>query len=288
MPVIVEHASEFRYRHGAYKSNSTLAIFISQSGETADVLASIEEAKRRHLKTMGIVNTIGSSVARAVEHGGIYLHAGQEVSVASTKAYSSMVSALLMFGAQLVYQKGGNSNITKEVAKELLVLPDEIRATLGLHDSIKKLAKKLDHFKKWFYLGRNDLYPVALEGALKLTEVSYIHAQAFPTGEMKHGPISLVDDDHISVLLLPEDETLYEKGVSALEEIIARGGHVLTISTRPKPKGSNFHLQITHAGQFTDGMIYNVCLQLLALEIATIRGVNIDRPRNLAKSVTVE
>lgn len=288
LPVSIEHASEFRYRHGAYKSGSTLAIFISQSGETADVLASIDEAKRRHLKTMGIVNTIGSSVARAVEDGGIYLHAGQEVSVASTKAYSSMVSALLMFGAQLVYQRGGNSNITKQVARELLMLPDEIEATLGLHENIKKLAKKMNHFEKWFYLGRNDLYPVALEGALKLTEVSYIHAQAFPTGEMKHGPISLVDDKHVSVLLLPEDETLYEKGISALEEIIARGGAVLTISTRPKPKGSNFHLQVTHAGEYTDGLIYNICLQLLALEIATIRGVNIDRPRNLAKSVTVE
>lgn len=288
LPVIVEHASEFRYRHGSYKSGSTLAIFISQSGETADVLASIEEAKRRHLMTMGVVNTIGSSVARAVEHGGIYLHAGQEVSVASTKAYSSMVSALLMFGAQLVYQRGRNINITKEVAKELLMLPDEINATLELHDNIRKLAKQLDHFEKWFYLGRNSLYPVALEGALKLTEVSYIHAQAFPTGEMKHGPISLVDDRHVSILLLPEDESLYEKGLSALEELIARGGSVLTISTRPKPKGSTFHLQVTHVGEYTDGLIYNICLQLLALEIATIRGVNIDRPRNLAKSVTVE
>lgn len=288
LPVMVEHASEFRYRHGSYRSGSTLAIFISQSGETADVLASIEEAKRRHLKTMGIVNTIGSSVARAVEDGGIYLHAGQEISVASTKAYSSMVSALLMFGAQLVYQRGGNSNITKEVAKELLMLPDEINATLDLHDAIKKLAKELNHLEKWFYLGRNSLYPVALEGALKLTEVSYIHAQAFPTGEMKHGPISLVDEKHLSILLLPEDETLYEKGLSALEELTARSGSVLTISTRPKPKGSNFHLQVTHAGEYTDGLIYNICLQLLALEIATIRGVNIDRPRNLAKSVTVE
>lgn len=288
MPVIVEHASEFRYRHGAYKSNSTLAIFISQSGETADVLASIQEAKRRHLKTMGIVNTIGSSVARAVEHGGIYLHAGQEVSVASTKAYSSMVSAILMFGAQLVYQRGGNSNITKEVAKELLMLPSEIKATFELHENIKKLTKQINHFEKWFYLGRNSLYPVALEGALKLTEVSYIHAQAFPTGEMKHGPISLVDNKHISILLLPEDETLYEKGISALEELIARGGTIFTISTRPKPKSSNYHLQVTYAGEYTEGLIYNICLQLLALEVATIRGVNIDRPRNLAKSVTVE
>ncbi len=288
IPVSVEHASEFRYRFGAYDTKHTLAIFMSQSGETADVLASLQEAKRRHIKTMGIVNTVGSSVARQVDHGGIYLHAGQEVSVASSKAYSSMVVALLMFGAQLVYQKGGNSTITKEVARELSELPGEFRATFALREQVQKIAPKLTGFNTWFYLGRNDLYPVALEGALKLTEVSYIHAQAFPSGEMKHGPISLIDEKHLSVLLLPEDSVLYEKGISALEEIKARGGNILTISTRPKPKGSDFHLQVAHVGTYADGLIYNVCLQLLALEIATIKGVNIDKPRNLAKSVTVE
>lgn len=286
--VSVEHASEFRYRYGAYEAEHTLALFMSQSGETADVLASLHEAKRRHIKTMGIVNAVGSSVARTVDYGGIYLHAGQEVSVASTKAYSSMVVALLMLGAQLVYQKGGNSSITKNVARELLSLPAEFEATFSLHEQITKMAPKLLAFPTWFYLGRNDLYPVALEGALKLTEISYIHAQAFPSGEMKHGPISLVDKKHLSVLLLPEDSLLYEKGISALEELKARGGHILTISTRPKPKGSDFHLQIAHVGEYVDGLVYNVCLQLLALEVARAKGVDIDRPRNLAKSVTVE
>jgi glucosamine--fructose-6-phosphate aminotransferase (isomerizing) len=288
IPVSVEHASEFRYRYGAYDTERTLAIFMSQSGETADVLASLHEAKRRHIKTMGIVNTVGSSVARAVEYGGIYLHAGQEVSVASTKAYSSMVVALLMFGAQLVYQSGGNSNITKQVAHELLALPNEFSSAFHLRDQLRKIVPKLVAFTTWFYLGRNELYPVALEGALKLTEISYIHAQAFPSGEMKHGPISLIDENHLSVLLLPEDPLLYEKGISALEEIKARGGHVFSISTRPKPNGSDFHLQIAYTGEYTDGLVYNVCLQLLALEVAETKGVNIDKPRNLAKSVTVE
>lgn len=288
IPVSVEHASEFRYRYGAYDTQHSLAIFMSQSGETADVLASLQEAKRRHFMTMGIVNAVGSSVARGVDYGGVYLHAGQEVSVASTKAYSSMVVALLMFGAQLVYQSGGNSNITKQVAHELLALPGEFEATFTLREQIKKVVPKLLQFKTWFYLGRNDLYPVALEGALKLTEISYIHAQAFPSGEMKHGPISLIDENHLSVLLLPEDSLLYEKGISALEEIKARGGHVLTISTRAKPKGSDFHLQIAHCGDYIDGLVFNVCLQLLALEVAQAKGVDIDKPRNLAKSVTVE
>lgn len=288
IPVSVEYASEFRYRYGAYDAKKTLAIFMSQSGETADVLASLNEAKRRHIKTMGIVNTVGSSLARGVDHGGIYLHAGQEVSVASTKAYSSMVTALLMFAAQLVYLGGGNSNITKQIAKELLQLPAEFKATFALHEQIQKMVPKLIGFKTWFYLGRNDLYPVALEGALKLTEISYIHAQAFAAGEMKHGPISLVDKDHLTVLLLPEDPLLYEKGLSALEELKARHGNVLTISTRPKLGSSDFHLQIAHVGEYVDGLIFNVCLQLLALEVASHKGVNLDRPRNLAKSVTVE
>lgn len=288
IPVMVEHASEFRYRYGAYDAPSTLAIFMSQSGETADTLASLREAKRRQIKTMGVINTVGSTIAREVDHGGIYLHAGIESSVASTKAYSSMVVALLMLGGFIAYKSGRDTSMTRNLAQELLQLPDEIAAVTKLKPQIDKISQKLRKFHDWFVLGRGPLYPVALEGALKLTEVAYIHAQAFPTGEMKHGPISLVDNKHLSVLLLPEDPLLYKKSLSALEELKARGGNVLTIGTRPKEKGSDFHIEISHNGPRSDGLLHNCCLQLLALAMATNKKVNIDRPRNLAKSVTVE
>ncbi len=288
IPVSVEHASEFRYRHGAYDPTNTLAIFMSQSGETADTLASLKEAKRRQLPTMGIVNVVGSSLAREVTHGGIYLHAGAEVSVASTKAWSSMAAALLMLGGFLADRQGLSSMITRTLARELLVLPSEVRASLSLKPQIDKIADEVSQYHDWFFLGRNELYTVAMEGALKMSEVSYTHAQAFPSGEMKHGPISLIDEKHLSVLLLPEDELLYDKGLSTLEEIKARGGNVLTISTRSKPKGSDWHIEVAHVGEYTDGLIMNVCLQMLALQVATHRGLSVDRPRNLAKSVTVE
>lgn len=288
IPVSVEHASEFRYRHSALDPDTTLAIFMSQSGETADTLASLEEAKRRGIKTMGIINAVGSTIAREVTHGGIYLHAGVESSVASTKAYSSMVVALLMFGGFVAYKQGRDASITRHIAQELLALPAEITHVLQQAPSINKIAGKLVSYHDWFYLGRGNLYPVAQEGALKLTEVSYIHAQALPSGEMKHGPIALIDKNHLSVLLLPEDDLLYKKSVSALEEIKARGGNILTVSTRPKEALSDYHIEIAHAGERTDGLLYNVCLQLLTLSIATRKKLNIDRPRNLAKSVTVE
>jgi glucosamine--fructose-6-phosphate aminotransferase (isomerizing) len=288
LQVRVEFASEFRYRYGSYDPPSTLAIFMSQSGETADTLASLREAKRRGIKTLGIINTVGSTIAREVDHGGIYLHAGVESSVASTKAYSSMVVALLMLGGVLNYHRGGAEEKTRNLAYELLRLPDEIRATLKLNQQVDKVAGKLGRHHDWFFLGRGNLYPVALEGALKVTEVAYVHAQAFPAGEMKHGPIALVDSRHLSVLLLPEDDLLYKKSLSALEELKARGGKVMTVSTRPKESLSDYHIEIAHSGSSTDGLIYNVCLQLLALAVANQKNVNVDRPRNLAKSVTVE
>ncbi len=286
--VSVEHASEFRYRHGAFDPDTTLAIFMSQSGETADTLASVIEAKRRQIKTMGIINSVGSTIAREVDRGGIYLHAGTEVSVASTKAYSSMVSALLMFGGYLAFHRGENSATIRTLAKELRALPGEIEQALLQKPLIDKIALKSKKFHDMYYLGRNELYPVALEGALKIMEVAYVHAQAYPSGEMKHGPIALISPRHLSVLLLPEDQQLYEKGLSALQEIKARGGVVFTLSTRPREVGADYHVQIAHAGGFIDGLIYNVYLQLFALATATTAGLNIDKPRNLAKSVTVE
>ncbi len=288
LPVAVEHASEFRYRYGAYDAVHTLAIFLSQSGETADTLASLQEAKRRQMITMGIVNVVGSTLAREVDHGGVYLHAGVETSVASTKAFSATVTALLMFGGFVAQKRGLNSSIMHAVGAELRALPHEIEATLQLKPQVDKIADSLVAHHDWYFLGRNDLFPVALEGALKLMEVSYLHAQALPMGEMKHGPIAMVDDSLVSVILLPEDPLLYDKGLGALSEIKARNGIALTISTRPKPKQSDHHIQIAHTGQYTDGLVMNIVLQLLALEVATKRKLNIDQPRNLAKSVTVE
>ena len=286
--VSVEHASEFRYRHGAYDPATTIAIFMSQSGETADTLASVKEAKRRGIKTIGIINSVGSTIAREVDYGGIYLHAGTEVSVASTKAYSSMVGALLMLGGFLADRRGGNSADIRTLAQELTSLPDEIKAVLKLKPQIDKIAKKVQKYHDWYYLGRNEMYPVAMEGALKVMEISYVHAQGLPSGEMKHGPISLVSSKHLSILLLPEDKLLYEKGLSALHELKARNGTVFTISTRPKEKLSDYHVEVPHIGIYTDGILYNVCLQLLALAVAEGKRLNIDKPRNLAKSVTVE
>lgn len=288
IPVTVEHASEFRYRYGSYDAKHTLAIFLSQSGETADTLASLQEAKRRQMITMGIVNVVGSTLAREVDHGGVYLHAGVETSVASTKAFSATVTALLMFGGFVAQKRGLNSSIMHAVGAELRALPHEIEATLQLKPQVDKIADSLVAHHDWYFLGRNDLFPVALEGALKLMEVSYLHAQALPMGEMKHGPIAMVDDSLVSVILLPEDPLLYDKGLGALSEIKARNGIALTISTRPKPKQSDHHIQIAHTGQYTDGLVMNIVLQLLALEVATKRKLNIDQPRNLAKSVTVE
>lgn len=288
IPVSVEHANEFRYRYGSYVPEETLAIFMSQSGETADVLASLSEAKRRGIKNMGIVNAIGSTLAREVDNGGIYLHAGVEVSVASTKAYSSMVVALLMLGGYFAHALGLNTRVTRELAQELLSLPGEIENVLALKPQIDKVATKLAEYDSWFYLGRGSLYTIALEGALKLTELTYTSAQGIPMGEMKHGLIAMVNPNHVSVVLLPEDKLLYEKGLSSLEEVKSRQGVTMTISTRPKPAGSDYHIQLSHLGEKTDGLLMNICLQLLALRIATIKKVNIDRPRNLAKSVTVE
>jgi glucosamine--fructose-6-phosphate aminotransferase (isomerizing) len=285
--VTVEHASEFRYREAAFAGKNHLAIFMSQSGETADTLASLGEIKRRGIPTMGIVNVVGSTLARSVD-GGIYIHAGPEISVASTKAYSAMVSALLMLGLKIAAVRGVPRSVLSEVASSLLALPDEIKQVLLMSDEIKKVATQLQETEHTFYLGRDSLFPVALEGALKLMEITYIHAQAYPTGEMKHGPIALIDENFLSVMLLPEDELLYSKSVSNLEEIKARKGKVLSISSRPKPKLSDYHITIPKTSQWVEPLVINVVLQLFAYHMAVARGNDVDQPRNLAKSVTVE
>ena len=288
IPVQVEHASEFRYRHSAFKPETSLAIFMSQSGETADTLAALEEAKRRGVPTLGIVNAVGSTMARSVTHGGIYLHAGTEVSVASTKAYSSMVVALLMLGGFFADRRGQRLGDIRTLAEDLMELPHEIELCLKLSDQIKAVAANVAQFSNCFLLGRGNLFPIALEGALKITEVSYIHAQAFPTGEMKHGPISLIDEDHLSIVLLPEDKLLYDKSINGIQEIKAREGKVLSISSKPQHEQADWHINVPMVGPRVSGLVMNCCLQLLALHVAEKLGRNTDRPRNLAKSVTVE
>ena len=288
IPIVVEHASEFRYRHAAFNPERAIAIFMSQSGETADTLAAHSEAVRRGVPTLGIVNSVGSTLARSVTHGGIYLHAGVERSVASTKAYSSMVCALMMFSGFIADKRGLPLSATRKLGQDLLDLPGEIRSTLENFEDIQLIAQKLFKHKNAFILGRDSLYPVALEGSLKIAEVSYIHAQAFPTGEMKHGPIALIDKNHLSIVLMPEDKLLYEKTLSGIQEITARDGKVLTVGSRP-PKGlGDWHISVPMTSTNISGLVINCALQQLAYGLAKALGRNIDRPRNLAKSVTVE
>lgn len=288
IPVFVEHASEFRYRHAAVDPNTTLAIFMSQSGETADTLAAEAEARRRGIPTLGIVNGVGSTLARSVSHGGIYLHAGIEKSVASTKAYSSMVCALLMLGGFLAEHRGEPLSATRQLGTDLHDLPKEIMNALESFDDIMQVAREVSVYKNSFILGRGYLYPVALEGALKITEVSYVHAQALPTGEMKHGPIALIDENHLSIVLMPEDKLLYEKTISNIQEIKARNGKVLTVGSHPPSPLSDWHISTPMCAQNISGLVINCAVQQLAYGIAIALGRNIDKPRNLAKSVTVE
>ena len=287
IPVSVEIGSEFRYRDAALNPENTVALFLSQSGETADTLASLAEIKRRGIHSLGLVNVVGSTLAREVD-GGIYLHAGPEISVASTKAYSAMLTAVMLFGLKVARLKGLARSEALEFAESMESLPNEIKQTLGVSDEAKRVASQVKDIEHTFYLGRSDLYPVALEGSLKLMEVSYIHAQGYPTGEMKHGPIALIDEGFLSVVLLPEDELLYAKSISNIEEIKARKGKVLSVSSRPQPEQSDYHLIVPKVSQWIEPLVINVALQLFAYHMAVAKGNDVDQPRNLAKSVTVE
>jgi len=287
IPVSVEIGSEFRYRDAAIDPENTVALFLSQSGETADTLASLAEIKRRGIHSLGLVNVVGSTLAREVD-GGIYLHAGPEISVASTKAYSAMLTAVMLFGLKVARLKGLPRSEALEFAESMESLPNEIKQTLDVSDEAKRIASQVKDIEHTFYLGRSDLYPVALEGSLKLMEVSYIHAQGYPTGEMKHGPIALIDESFLSVVLLPEDDLLYAKSISNIEEIKARKGKVLSVSSRPQPEQSDYHLIVPKVSQWIEPLVINVALQLFAYHMAVAKGNDVDQPRNLAKSVTVE
>ena len=286
LTIDVVAASELRYR-SFHLPKSTVALVISQSGETADTLACLREIKRRGVKTLGIINAVGSTIAREVD-GGVYVHAGPEISVASTKAFTSQVAAITMFGIQIAQAKGVSSQDTYKFIQELAILPDEIGLVIKKHQiEIAKIAKKYAHYEHALYFGRDTLYPTALEGALKLKEISYIQAEGYAAGELKHGPIALIDDNFFEVALLL-DNWLFDKSISGLSEVNARGGHIFAITNSKKEVDAETVLRINTKLDLLAPIVINVVQQLFAYYVAVARGNDVDQPRNLAKSVTVE
>jgi len=286
LTIDVATASELRYRSFHLPKN-TVALVVSQSGETADTLACLREIKRRGVKTIGIINAVGSTIAREVD-GGIYVHAGPEISVASTKAFTSQVAAITMLGIQIAQAKGAGAQETSKYIDELAILPNEIENVIKNYKAkIAKVAKKYAKYEHALYFGRDTLFPVALEGALKLKEISYIQAEGYAAGELKHGPIALVDDNFFEVALLL-DNWLFDKSLSALSEVNARGGHVLAITNSKKEIDAEEILRINTKLDLLAPIVINVAQQLFAYYVAVARGNDVDQPRNLAKSVTVE
>lgn len=286
LTIDVAVASEFRYRSFHLPKN-TVALIVSQSGETADTLACLREIKARGARTLGIINAVGSTIAREVD-GGIYVHAGPEISVASTKAFTSQTAAMIMFGLVVAQAKGMETKKIVPYIKELDQLPNEIEKVITEYkDNVADIAKKYSHYDHALYFGRDTLYPVALEGALKLKEISYIQAEGYAAGELKHGPIALVDDTFFEVGLLL-DNWLFDKTQSSVSEVNARGGHIFAITNSDKELDAETVLRIDTNLDLLAPMVLNVAQQLFAYYIAVARGNDVDQPRNLAKSVTVE
>ncbi len=288
IPVEVEYASEFRYRNPIITPR-TLCVVISQSGETADTLAAMREAKRRGAKTLGLVNVVGSTIARE-DDGGIYLHAGPEIGVASTKAFTSQVIALLLLTLKLARLRDLSVVRGREIAQAMTELPAQIEDILSRAAEIEAIADEFKDATNFLYLGRGLNFPVALEGALKLKEISYIHAEGYPAAEMKHGPIALIDADMPVVFIAPHD-AVFDKVVSNVQEVKARGGRVIALTSREEPalkKLADHEFRIPQTLDILYPVLAAIPLQLLAYYIAAKRGLNVDQPRNLAKSVTVE
>jgi len=288
LPVEVEYASEFRYRSPILDSK-TLVIVISQSGETADTLAALREAKRRGARTLGLVNVVGSTIAREVD-GGIYLHAGPEIGVASTKAFTSQIVALALLTLYLGRKRNLSILQGREIVSALERLPEQLEAVLRKQSEIEALSERFIRATNVLYLGRGYNFPVALEGALKLKEISYIHAEGYPAAEMKHGPIALIDELMPVVFIAPQD-AVYAKIMSNIEEVRARGGRVVAVVTEGDTairKLADHAIEIPKTLDMLTPVLAVVPLQLFAYHIAVRRGCNVDQPRNLAKSVTVE
>ena len=288
IPAYAEYASEFRYRHMA-PLPGTLAIAISQSGETADTLEAMRAARAAGCRVLGIVNVVGSTIAREAQ-GGIYLHAGPEIGVASTKAFTSQVVALALLGLYLGRQRGLPADQGRELVCQLAALPGLVANTLEIEPEVRALAERFATARNALYLGRGVNFPVALEGALKLKEISYIHAEGYPAAEMKHGPIALIDENMPVIIVAPKD-AVYSKVVSNMQEVKARGGRIIAITT--EGNGDLRHLvdhqlRVPAAPSLLSPVLTVIPLQLLAYHIAVLRGCDVDKPRNLAKSVTVE
>jgi glucosamine--fructose-6-phosphate aminotransferase (isomerizing) len=288
IPVEVEYASEFRYRNPPLDRKS-IVLGITQSGETADTLAALRECKRKGLPTLALCNVVGSTIAREAD-GGVYLHAGPEIGVASTKAFTAQVTVLALQALYLGRMRHLSIAAGARIVEEMRAMPELVRRTLACHDKVKEIAAKYYHVANFLYLGRQYLYPVALEGALKLKEISYIHAEGYPAAEMKHGPIALVDEHTPSVFLVQRGG-VYDKVMSNLEEIKARGGPVIAIACEDDDQIASRAQDVIYVPKTPEHLqplVAAVPLQLLAYHIALLRGCDIDKPRNLAKSVTVE
>jgi glucosamine--fructose-6-phosphate aminotransferase (isomerizing) len=291
--VEVDYGSEYRYRRPIVAKN-TLAVVITQSGETADTLAALREAKQGGACSLAICNVVGSMATRETE-GTIYTHAGPEIGVASTKAFTSQLVALYLLGLRLGQARGTLSpEASKPHIDALLQLPLLLEQTLKLAPEVEEIAARFHNRADFLYLGRGINYPIALEGALKLKEISYIHAEGYPAGEMKHGPIALIDEQMPVVAIAPVDD-VFEKMIGNMQEVKARGGSVIALTTRGDQKlaailepGKDFVLELPRAPELLTPIVMTLPLQLLAYDIAVRRGCDVDQPRNLAKSVTVE
>ena len=289
IPVVVEYASEFRYSNPVV-SEKDVVIAISQSGETADTLAAVEIAKKKGAFIYGICNAVGSSIPRNTDTGS-YIHVGPEIGVASTKAFTGQVCVLVMLALALAKEKATiSSEIYSSIVKELLNIPDKMKEVLKLNNLIADLSRMFTYAHNFLYLGRGYGYPVALEGALKLKEISYIHAEGYPAAEMKHGPIALIDSD-MPVVVIATHNAMYEKVLSNIQEIKARHGKVIALVSKGDETISRIAdeaIELPDTIECLEPLIYTIPLQLLAYHVAVCKGKNVDQPRNLAKSVTVE
>ncbi len=288
IPVQVEYASEYRYRR-QLGGAGTLTLVISQSGETADTLEAMRAARAAGSPVRGIVNVVGSTIARECE-GGIYLHAGPEIGVASTKAFTSQIAALLLLGLYLGRQGHLSKAAGQDLATRIAELPELICRTLALEPEVCALARAFQDARNFLYLGRGANFPVALEGALKLKEISYIHAEGYPAAEMKHGAIALIDE-HMPVVFVAPEGHVYDKMLSNMQEVKARGGRIIAITSEGNGdlrRLADRQLRVPSCPELLSPMVTAIPLQLLAYHIAVLRGCDVDRPRNLAKSVTVE
>ncbi|WP_339911851.1 glutamine--fructose-6-phosphate transaminase (isomerizing), partial [Symmachiella dynata] len=288
IPVEVEYASEFRYRNPPM-TDRTMTFAITQSGETADTLAALRESRRKGHATMAICNVVGSTIAREAD-GGIYLHAGPEIGVASTKAFTSQVTSMMLLALYLGRMRHLSFPAGQRLIKQMRQLPQLVEKTLACNEAVAKIATKYFDRNNFLYLGRLYNFPVALEGALKLKEISYIHAEGYPAAEMKHGPIALVDEVTPSVFVVPHG-TMYPKVMSNLEEVKARKGPVIAIACEGDKEisaAADDVIFVPDVEEYLQPIVTSIPLQLLAYHIAILRGCNVDRPRNLAKSVTVE